>query len=145
MLLSFHSLAGVVIATEIPNPLIAWPVALLSHFVLDSLPHWDFFFEGVNLSRKVRLAILGDFLIGLLVGLFFIFRVQANAFNIIGACFFANFPDGLSAVYLFYGWKPWLVNLNLKIQSKLNFKSPLPWGMVVPFLLAVGSLYVLLR
>jgi len=75
MLLSFHSLAGVVIATEIPNPLIAWPVALLSHFVLDSLPHWDFFFEGVNLSRKVRLAILGDFLIGLLVGLYFEFRL----------------------------------------------------------------------
>lgn len=145
MLLSFHSLAGVVVASEIPNPLIAWPVALLSHFALDCMPHWDFFTHGVRLNKITRLAILGDFLIGLLLGLFFALRTPANAFNIVGACFFANFPDGLSAVWLFTQWKPGLVALNLKIQSRLNFKSPLPWGMVVPFLLAGVSLYVLLH
>ena len=105
----------------------------------------DFFTHGVRLPFKIRLAIVGDFLLGLLIGLFFAWRTQANAFNIMGACFFANLPDGISAIWLFAQWKPWWVALNLKMQSRLNFKSPLPWGMVAPFLVAVGSLYVLLR
>ena len=145
MLLTFHSLAGVVIASEIPNTLIAWPVALVSHFVLDCFPHLDFFTDGVKLSRKIKLAIVGDFLLGLLIGLFFALRLQDNTLNIVGSCFFANFPDGLSAIWLFSQWRPWLVDLNLKIQSKLNFKAPLPWGMVAPVLLTVVFLCALWR
>lgn len=145
MLLTFHSLAGAAIASQVPNPLISWPLAFLSHFVLDCMPHWDFFTDGVRLPKKVKAAIALDFGLGLMFGLLFAIKSPVNSFNIIGACFFANFPDGLSAAWMFLGYRPWLVDLNLKIQSKLNFKSPLPWGMGVPVLAAGVSLYFLLR
>jgi hypothetical protein len=35
-----HSLTGAIIAASIANPLVALPLALLSHYVLDALPHF---------------------------------------------------------------------------------------------------------
>lgn len=35
-----HMLAGAVVATAIQQPLIVFPVVILSHFVLDTLPHF---------------------------------------------------------------------------------------------------------
>lgn len=37
---SNHVVTGALIATVIPQPLVAVPLALLSHFVLDMLPHF---------------------------------------------------------------------------------------------------------
>lgn len=35
-----HAVTGAIIAAVIPHPLIGLPLALLSHFVLDSIPHF---------------------------------------------------------------------------------------------------------
>lgn len=35
-----HYLTGVAIATIVPNPIIALPLAFISHFILDVLPHF---------------------------------------------------------------------------------------------------------
>jgi len=145
MLLTFHSLAGAAIASQVPNPLISWPLALVSHFVLDCLPHWDFFTGGIKTTRKVQLAILLDFSIGLLAGLSAAFLYPQNAVNILGACFFACLPDGFSFLWMLHGPGNRFLDLQISLQKRLHFKSPLPWGMVVPSLTAVGSLYFLLR
>ncbi|MDD5605897.1 MAG: hypothetical protein PHR51_01015 [Patescibacteria group bacterium] len=42
MLHTPHFLTGVVIATQIPDPVVASAVALTSHFVLDAIPHADY-------------------------------------------------------------------------------------------------------
>ncbi len=36
-----HAPAGLLIAASIPNPAIGLPLAILSHYVLDSIPHGD--------------------------------------------------------------------------------------------------------
>lgn len=47
-----HALTGAVIAVAINKPIIALPIALLSHFALDSLPHWNYWFPGQRRFRR---------------------------------------------------------------------------------------------
>jgi hypothetical protein len=53
-----HASTGVLIALVLPKPLVAVPLALLSHFVLDSLPHWgsDSLHGGHRLFRRIIIA-----------------------------------------------------------------------------------------
>lgn len=39
--MSPHVTAGVALGAIIGNPLVVIPVAILSHFILDSIPHWQ--------------------------------------------------------------------------------------------------------
>lgn len=41
MLETPHVAVGAAIALKIPNPFIAVPLSLASHFVLDTIPHWN--------------------------------------------------------------------------------------------------------
>jgi len=41
MLSTPHLLTGAAIVKIIPNPALGLPLAFLSHFALDSIPHWD--------------------------------------------------------------------------------------------------------
>lgn len=41
MLTTAHAVTGATIGVLIPNPWIAVPLALGSHFILDSIPHWQ--------------------------------------------------------------------------------------------------------
>lgn len=143
MLLTFHTLAGATIASQVSNPLISWPLALLSHFVLDIMPHWDFFTNGSELTKLKRYAVYGDFLLGLSLGLFFALR-SPNFTNMAGACFFACLPDGLEAPYLFWRTRFWLGDITLRFQKWFHWKMNLPWGLAASFLVAAGSLIVLL-
>ena len=144
MLLTFHTLAGVAIAKAIPNPLIAWPLALLSHFILDLCPHWDFFTSGTKITPLKKFACCGDFLLGLAIGIFFAILVPSNALNTVGAAFFACLPDGFEVPIIFYNYHFPLGDLVLKIQKRLHFKLRFPWGLVAPFLTAGGFLFFLL-
>ena len=44
-----HALTGAIIGFSVVNPLLAIPLALISHFALDAVPHFDF--EGDTLTR----------------------------------------------------------------------------------------------
>jgi hypothetical protein len=51
-----HAIVGIAIAKAIPNPLIAIPLAVGSHFVLDMLPHWNphFFTETQKFGKPTK-------------------------------------------------------------------------------------------
>lgn len=40
MFVTVHALSGIAIASIIPNPMIAVPLAFGGHFLLDAFPHW---------------------------------------------------------------------------------------------------------
>ena len=52
MLLTPHTLVGVAIATNISNPFLAIPLAFISHFLGDKIPHWDFYSN--TKKRKIK-------------------------------------------------------------------------------------------
>ena len=46
-----HALVAGAIAAHFGNPVYALPIALTSHFVMDSIPHWDF---GTNWRNRPK-------------------------------------------------------------------------------------------
>ncbi|KKU86222.1 MAG: hypothetical protein UY16_C0060G0002 [Candidatus Gottesmanbacteria bacterium GW2011_GWA2_47_9] len=49
-----HALVAGAIASKIPDPLAAAALALASHFIMDSVPHWDFGTNWRNRPKSIR-------------------------------------------------------------------------------------------
>lgn len=60
MTASNHTITGVVVASFITNPIIAVPTALISHLVLDAIPHFDWFDEKDLKSKRFNALLLFD-------------------------------------------------------------------------------------
>jgi hypothetical protein len=124
MLSIAHGLTGAVIVTGISNPYISLPLALISHYALDVVPHWD---VGQGLSKKTkskRLAFLQELFIDfpgsiLLVFLFFPvtspqpFDLPFNTLAFLG-WFIALLPD-------FVEFPKNFLHLNPPIFKQLNY------------------------
>ena len=65
-----HGLTGAVIAIVVKKPELAIPLAFLSHFVQDAIPHFDYF-QGKNgmgiLRGKFNVLLVGDFILSILL------------------------------------------------------------------------------
>ncbi len=55
-----HAVTGAVIAASISNPVIGLPLALLSHFVLDALPHFGAHTVAPAKSKEFRYVLITD-------------------------------------------------------------------------------------
>lgn len=125
-----HALTGVSIAVFIDKPILALPLAFLSHFLLDLLPHFGEIFENRRKFSKTVWSI--DLLCVLLFLLLLIF--QQNWYFLIAAIF-AMSPD-FAWIYRFtvsekYGKLP------PKPENKFNKfhasiqKLEFRWGIIV--------------
>ncbi len=103
-----HALVGTVIAAKIGDPLLAIPLALGSHIILDMIPHWDALTtrkEKGKTKTVIDVAIDGLFAIllsYLLITFVFPGTSLIYAIVIISA---ALLEDVLAAPYLFLDWK----------------------------------------
>lgn len=139
MLATVHTFIGVVLALKLKNPALVFPAAFFSHFILDLIPHWDFFTMCAvsetheNITRKDKIRALLDFLVGLGLGLFFVFRALPNrqlATTLFFSAALTNLPDALEAPYVFLGNKNAVTIAVMKLQHTLHNKEPLPWGIL---------------
>ncbi len=97
MLSTPHLLVGAAIIKIVPEPAIALPLAFLSHFVFDSVPHWDGS-PKAPFNTKTSFAIIVDYLIGLSL----IFIATAGLENQIlyfAGGFLATLPDFILGTY----------------------------------------------
>lgn len=125
-----HALIGASIATRIANPLIGIPLAILSHFIADLIPHWD---EGTNHRQKsivrIRLEAALDVLLGFSL-VFLLFGNRIEPVYLYSMVIAAQLPDWLKTPSWMFGLKvppfSWLDWLGHKIQNRLQ----LPWGLV---------------
>lgn len=125
-----HALIGASIATKIINPYVGIPLAILSHFLLDLIPHWD---EGTNHRKKsmnrIRLEAALDVLLGFALS-FLIFRNLVSPTYLFAMIISAQLPDWLEAPSAWFNIKippfSWLDWLGHKLQNRLQ----LPWGLV---------------
>ena len=70
-----HALTGVVIAIAVKRPELAIPIAFLSHFATDAIPH----FHASQASRKVAKTLLYlDLTVGPILILFLTFRLKSS-------------------------------------------------------------------
>lgn len=86
-----HALTGAFLVIAIDKPYIALPVAFLSHFVIDILPHWDH-----RVPKKwQRVVDLGDlFLAGLLI-LLLIVVIDKSVLLVLAGAFLGTLPDAM--------------------------------------------------
>ena len=105
-----HMLAGAAIGAHSPNVWAAFCFGLLSHYLLDSLPHWEYL-DSLKVSKFSQLIkIFIDFIIGSII---IVFLFLSSSFNIIiiSGIIGALLPDFIEFLY---------VNFKIKLFRPLS-------------------------
>lgn len=116
MILTPHAVVGAALANIFPNnPEIGFSLALASHYVLDTIPHWEYKLDGFvdekkdkvtsitknfKLVFKPLLFIFSDFLLAIILSYLLFVRDRYSFYLTIGGVFFSVLPDFLQFVYL---------------------------------------------
>lgn len=125
-----HALIGASIASLIPNPILAIPLAITSHFAADLIPHWD---AGTNWRKKTIMRLRVEAAFDVLLGFTLVYLIFGS---IVGSAYLfvmiiaAQLPDWLETPSSKFGIKippfSWIEWLGHKLQNRLQ----LPWGLV---------------
>lgn len=136
-----HALIGASLAAKITNPLLGIPIAILSHFAADLIPHWD---AGTNHKNKTRLKLACEATFDVLLGfalVFLLFRNLVSPTYLFAMVIAAQLPDWLktpSDIFGFsvppFSWIDWL-------SHKTQWRMQLPWGLVTQ-IVVVGTLVI---
>lgn len=136
-----HALIGASLALKISNPLIGFPLAILSHVIADLVPHWD---AATNHRKKtalrLKLEAAADVILGFFI-VFILFRNLVDPIYLYAMVIAAQLPDWLETpAFMFnikippFSWADWLGH---NIQSRMQ----LPWGLVTQVVI-VGLIVV---
>lgn len=133
-----HATVGATIASKIGNPYLSLPLAFLTHFLLDLLPHWNphIFTEMQStgkVSKKSVFIIVADAILALLVGLIIAFQFWPDSKKVIivllGA-FMGVIPDLIEAPYFFFHSKNEFLLKLIKFQGKIQWKTAPAVGII---------------
>lgn len=96
-----HALAGAAIGLSISQPILALPLALASHFVMDAIPHFGIKYAKSKRNRKIfHLYLLID--AGLLAAVMISLLLAGAGWLVFACLFLAGCPDFFQAYnYLF--------------------------------------------
>lgn len=95
-----HALTGAAIAVTIRQPLLALPLALLSHFICDAVPHWDYI---LKFPLKKYVAVL-DVIFAAVLTLIVVWQVYLIPdWIILGCAFLAVAPDAMWLPHILKG------------------------------------------
>jgi hypothetical protein len=107
MLATPHLVAGAAIGKLLKRPLLAWPAAFASHFLLDHVPHLDshalFGVQHGRVTRPEAAMAIVDVLLGILLVLWAVGQ-QPERRVMLGGAFFALLIDLLQNVGPWSGW-----------------------------------------
>lgn len=118
-----HVLTGLLIVSVVPNPIISLPLALLSHFLLDSLPHYGNAIIGKD-SLTFKVILGADMYLALVcLGLVFLLAPENGALLIAGGILAAS-PDLM--------WLPDFINANRHLPPPIydpirRFHARIQW------------------
>jgi hypothetical protein len=137
-----HALVGGAIAASVPNPFLGMSLATASHPILDMIPHWD---EGWGWRQKSKQRIFIESALDLSVGIaitFFLFGQFTSPIYLMACIIAANLWDILMVPYLF-GFKTFPFSWVYKIQSHMQGKAKLPWGVLTQVATVIVAIFLL--
>lgn len=139
-----HALVGGAIASSIQNPALGVALSTVSHPFLDMVPHWDF---GWNWREKAKTTFFLQASFDLVFGFtlaYFLFGQSINFWYFSLAVFGSLVWDIVESPYWFFNWRfppfSWIYNVQSRIQGKLA----LPWGIVTQ-VVAVAAIIIILN
>lgn len=143
MLNSIHVPVAAAIVRMVPDPALAWPLAIASHIILDTVPHWNWHPVGT----KARLvASLAD--IAVSFGLsYWLASISPHFWVTLIACLLATVPDLIQGPYYVWGYKPHWLDVFVTWESKRQKWAWMkPWmGMVTQVITLAAAVLVLIR
>ncbi|MGB4759046.1 MAG: hypothetical protein WBP26_03230 [Candidatus Saccharimonadales bacterium] len=151
MLAINHALGGAVIGLTVSNPAIAVPLAFMSHFALDTIPHFDWpGNEAARIGRKAfHYQLVGDAILCFLL-VVFLFMSKPKDWFIVAVCAFAATAPDLLWIPKFIkvvhrGQKPtndnWFYKFHFGIQWKT---SPWLWWVEALWFILAGTTVIFL-
>ncbi len=134
-----HALVGGAIAASIPNPAIGVPLALVSHPLLDLIPHWDF---GIGWRGKNKFTLFLESSLDLLLGIvlaYFLFGKNISSIYFLSCILASESWDILMMPYLLLNWKfpPFQTVYNLQHAMQRKAKASFVWGILTQ----IGTVY----
>lgn len=149
MLETPHVVLGAAIATKIPNPFIAIPLAFVSHFVLDKVPHWNphLYTETQKSGHpsKVSTAIaISDIGLSLIMGFWFAGRYlpdyQKSAI-VLACCLASVAPDVVKYPYYYFKMRFKTLVAWVKFERSLQVDTSFYPGMLTQLLTILASIW----
>ncbi|HUC86971.1 MAG TPA: hypothetical protein VMR75_01405 [Candidatus Saccharimonadales bacterium] len=142
MLLTNHTLTGLVLSRLIPDPVLLAPAALASHLALDSLPHFGHPKWPFKSPQWIKLAVV-DNLVALTLFIGALIYQPQHWVQILIGVFFATLPDLLFLLDIFLGnpVKNAFTRLHSRIQwheSVSGAAGEVMWATLMSYLLVRG-------
>ena len=146
MVLATHAVTGAALAQLVPeHPFAAFCIGFCSHFILDTIPHWDYPLKSNRENKENRLAgdivvgkdlasdlmkIGSDATLGIILSIFFFFpHTPMQSLVLLCGAIGGMLPDPLQFAYYKIRKEP-LISLqkfHMWIHAKLHLKDyPLP-------------------
>lgn len=158
MMAMAHTLVSGAIASRIGDPVLAPTLALTSHFILDSIPHWDF---GADWRKRTKLT-TGVFAICDTLFAFgiawYLYHTTSSPHILLSCLILSVLPDWLEAPwYIFFanpkriGLKPQASILErscygfYKLTNVAHAKAQFPWGVITQIVTVLFFLLLLFR
>lgn len=152
-----HALVAGAIVQAFPAPGISVPLAFVSHFVMDFVPHWDFGTNWRDRPKKITgLLASAETILGITLA-YFVFREKAPLVPLFATIIASELPDWLEAPwYMFFahhtkhapyqnaGFWEKLTYTIYRTENKFHSKTGLPWGILTQ-ILTVSFFFILLR
>lgn len=139
-----HALVGGAIAASIPDPVLSVSLSLISHPLLDMVPHWDL---GTNILHQNRMILASEATVDLFGGVFvswLIFGQNIPLWYFLAAVFASESWDIVTIPYWLFKWRFFPISWIYKFQDKINHKAGLPGG-IINQIIAIGIIVLLLR
>jgi len=124
MLVAPHIATGVTLGIVLGEPLLVVPVAVASHFLLDSVPHWQETMAPYRPTWKTYLRIPLDIGLGLVIIFLALYLQPERGLSVVLGAIFASAPDLDVVTILFPRLKTELVakywDWHCKIQREVS-------------------------
>lgn len=148
MLLATHSIVAATAGEAIGNPILAFCLGFVIHFLLDAIPHYDTTDDGKFTTRQIVLAGI-DGLIGLSVLVWLFLNRSYSPYGLLFGAAGGIAPDVLLNIPVisrvvtqtFVGRR--VHAFHIKIQQSIILK-PLP-GLAIQYIISSLALFILLR
>jgi hypothetical protein len=156
MMATAHTLVAGAIAAKVGNPALTIPLALTSHFLLDSIPHWDF---GTNWRNRTKLITGIYACVDTVFGItwaYYLFHTKVTPIVLIPTLIVSVLPDWLEAPWYILYANPnhsepsknaslleQFVYRTYKATNVVHSKAPFPWGLISQIVTVIFFLLIL--
>lgn len=149
MLETPHVFVGAAIATKIPDPLIAIPLAFVSHFILEMVPHWNPHLNSETEkygypTKRSTAIVVADSSLALISGSLIAYSAlpdTGQALTILFACLASVLPDLIEAPYFFLKIKNKLIQKWIVFQKSIQNDTSIIPGLVTQYITIFAAIF----